>query len=140
MDKNSNPLENEEILVSNIELKEIEWSGGKFKQYNVVCNSEQGVYYSLPIKKKDQSFTKVYEMYKLNKAKFDTEFAEDRPVKLKVAYSETVKEKEFEGKKRISRYRTIRFMEVIAGDGEQPEPKSEEVNIPTEEDINSIPF
>lgn len=138
----NNPLENEEILVTNIKLKEIEWSGGKFKQYNVSCNADKGIYYTLPIKKKDGEFTKVYEMYKLNKAKLDDNFAEDHPVRIKVAYSEKVAEKEYEGKKNIFRYRTIRHMEIVAGEGEQPEPTvkpKEEAN--TEEiSIEDIPF
>ena len=137
-----NPLENAEILVSNIELKEItKKDGGTFKQLSVsVPAAEKGTYYSLPIQLKAGGFTKAYEVYKLNKMKLDEHFMEDKPVKMKVAYSENVAEKEFEGVKKILRYRTIRFVEIMAGEEEQPRIENAATPPPDEMKIEDIPF
>lgn len=142
METNQTPLENEEIVVSNIELKEItKKDGGTFKQFNVnVPDAPKGTWYSLPIKKKDGSETKAYEVYKANKAKLDDYFVADTNIKCEIAYSEKVVEKEFEGTKHINRYRTIRALKIIGVAPVEVTAETEEDVLPSENDINAIPF
>ena len=127
-----NPLENAEIVVSGITLRE-----EPFKQYNVrVTPDDDVIRYSIPIKKKDGSFTKVYDVYKANKAKLEENFAEDNCIKMKVAYSEKAVETQAGARK----YRTIRAMEItgVAPKTIEEAPKEEEK--PEEMDIQDIPF
>lgn len=133
------PLKNEEILVSNIELKEItKKDGGTFKQFNVkVPSAEKGVWYSIPIKKKDGGFTSAYETYKESKDKLEEQFIEGNLVKFRVAFDEKVKQSSFKGKdgqeaNRFNKYRTIRFFEILGT--EKSEPVEEEI------DVADIPF
>lgn len=137
MDNNQNPLENAEIVVSNITLRE-----EPFKQYNVrVTPDDDIIRYSIPIKTKDGNLTKAYETYKENKVKLDEYFAEDKNVKMSVAYAE----KAIETQAGLRRYRTIRKLEITVGEGVQPEPteKPKVVEAGTEEEdisISDIPF
>jgi len=131
------PLENAEIKVSNIELKEIKKKdGGSFKQYNVsVANPEKGVYYSLPIKKKDGEFTAAYKVYHAAKAKLEDAFINNQLADMKIGYSERAAVKEINGEQYHSKYRTIRFLEITGLSVAEPIAEGD-VPIPEEE----IPF
>jgi len=125
-------LENAEIVVSNITLRE-----EPFKQYNVrVTPDDEVIRYSIPIKKKDGGLYKSYEVYKLNKAKLDESFAEDKLVKMKVVY----KEKAVETQGGLRKYRNIVLIEIMAGEGEQPRIENAATPPPDEMKIEDIPF
>lgn len=111
-------LQNEVIKITNVELKEKKRKDGTtWKEFEVkTLNQPKGVYYTLPIKKADGSFTKVYESYKAVKSDWEDIFIGGASVTMEVAVD--VKEsawKTKDGKDMVSIYKTIRMMRETDG-------------------------
>ena len=127
------PLKLEALEITGLELVEKEGkNGNKWKEYKVkVKDYTKGVSYSFPVKKKDDTFTKVYELYKEKKSDWEELFEEDNTVKVKVGVSEF--KWEFDGKSGTKK--TIRFMEELSEVDEALLAKKEEDKEISVEDI-----
>jgi len=132
------PLENEMIQITSIELKEKKRKDGTtWKDFDVrVENQMKGIYYTLPIKKADGEFTRAYEFYKKMKGEWEDIFISNGSVAVEIAYSEKESAwKTKEGKEMKSTYRTIRMMR-------EPEGEVQMKQIPSmrKTDIDDIEF
>lgn len=124
-------LKNEVIRITNVELREKKRRDGTaWKEFEVkILNQPKGVYYTLPIKKADGSFTKVYEGYKSVKSQWEDMFISGMSVLQEVAVDEKKSDwKTKDGKPMTSTYKTIRMMREVDGTPEE------------ETDISNIEF
>lgn len=111
-EQNQNPLKNETIEITGVELVTKGKEPNTWKEYDVrIKNYVKGTKYCLPIKKKDQTETKAYQFFMANFAEWNQKFASDETVMVSVAISEKVNNWEFEGNTGTTTYKTIRFME-----------------------------
>ena len=115
-------LKNEVIKITNVELKEKKRKDGTtWKEFEVkTLNQPKGVYYTLPIKKADGSFTKVYEAYKAVKSNWEDIFIGGASVTMEVAVDvKTAPSKsnrtDENGKPYVNTYKTIRMMRETDG-------------------------
>jgi len=111
-------LKNEKIRITNVELKEKKRKDGTtWKEFEVkIVGQPKGVYYTLPIKKADGNFTKVYEDYKAVKGEWEDLFIGGASVYMEVAVDEKQSAwKTKEGKDMVSTYKTIRMMREADG-------------------------
>lgn len=135
---NQNPLVNEMLEITGVELVEKGKAPNTWKEYSVkVKDYVKGEKYSIPIKKADGSPTKAYEFYKENKGKWEEMFVEDNTVKVKVGVSCKEVEWEFKGTTGKTNYKTIRFMEELSEVDEALLAKKEE---DSSIDVESIEF
>lgn len=115
-------LKNEVLRITNVELKEKKRKDGTtWKEFEVkTLNQPKGVYYTLPIKKADGSFTKVYEAYKAVKGEWEDIFIGGASVTMEVAVDEKKSAwKTKDGKDMVSTYKTIRMMREVDGTPEE---------------------
>jgi len=111
-EQQKNPLKNETIEITGVELVTKGKEPNTWKEYAVqIKNYVKGEKYSIPIKKVDGSETKAYQFFMKNFAEWNQKFASDESVVVSVAVSEKVNEWEYEGTKGVTTYKTIRFME-----------------------------
>lgn len=113
----SEELQRENIRITNVELKEIKKKDGtSFKQFDVkTLNQPKGIYYTLPIKKRDGTFTKVYEFYKSVKGTWEDVFISGDSVYMEVLVDVRESDWEKNGKTGTSTYKTIRMMQPADG-------------------------
>jgi len=123
-EQQNTPLQNEEIVVSNIKLVDKGKEPNTWKEYAVTTEPNvKGIKYSIPIKKADGTATKAYETLKEKKSEWEDKFIDGQTINLEVGFSEKVNKWEFKGATGETRYRTIRFFEEVEGSepvGAQP--------------------
>ena len=135
-EKNQNPLKNELIEITNIELVDKGKAPNTWKEYDVkIKDYVKGTKYSLPLKKANGETTKAYEFYKTKLVEWSEIFANENSVKMNVAISEKSNDWTYEGKTGTTIYKTIRFME-------EPSEADELLASKTDKEINTeeIPF
>jgi len=111
-EQKSNPLKNELIEITNIELVDKGKAPNTWKEYDVkIKDYVKGTKYSLPLKKANGETTKAYEFYKTKLVEWSEIFADGNSVLMNVAISEKSNDWTYEGKTGTTIYKTIRFME-----------------------------
>jgi len=129
-EQNQNPLINEMLEITSVELVDKGKEPNTWKEYAVkVKNYVKGEKYSIPIKKADGTATKAYEFYKENKAKWEEAFVEDNTIKVKVGISVKKNDWTYEGDTGTTTYKTIRFMEELSEVDEALLAKEDEISV-----------